>query len=195
MRPRSRRIVAQVGGHALHSVRAAAAHEVPMAKHPTIFGSLAKHDKGTIEIIHDDAKHYVYSNLFEVAARSKPYEKVAVAKNLEYVIEAIRAEGTSPWMACSHDEFVVVMDGEVSVEYVKLDDAHSVAPPGKDGTVLVREEPRGKRMGVIRLRRGHQALLPHGAAYRFKAERPSAMIQQTIQGDLTIEKWGEICAR
>jgi hypothetical protein len=165
-----------------------------MAKHSTILGSLGQYQKGTIEIIRDDPKHYVYSNLFEVASRAKPYEKIAVGKNLEYVIEAIRAEGVSPWMACAHDEFVVVMDGEVSVEYVKLDDVDAVAPSGKDGTVLVRGEPRGKRMGVIRLRRGHQALLPRGAAYRFRAERPSAMIQQTIHGDLTVEKWGEICA-
>lgn len=168
-----------------------------MAKHPkppTVLGSLEGFQKGNIEIIRDDPKRYVYSNLFEVASRSKPYEKVAVAKNLEYVIEAIRAEGVSPWMACSHDEFVVVMDGEVSVEYVKLDDADAIAPSGKDGTVLVRGEPRGKRMGVVRLRRGHQALLPRGAAYRFRADRPSAMIQQTIQGDLTVERWSEHCA-
>ena len=160
----------------------------------TVFGSLAKHEKGTIEIIADDPKHYVYSNVFEVAAVSKPYEKVAVAKNLEYVIEAIRAEGTSPWMACSHDEFVVVMDGEVEVEYVKLQDPATVAPAGKDGTVLVQGEPAGRRMGRVRLKRGHQALLPAGAAYRFRASRPSAMIQQTIAGELTVQRWGEICS-
>jgi hypothetical protein len=38
-------------------------------------------------------------------------------------------------------------------------------------------------------------LLPQGAAYRFSAARPSAMIQQTLKGDLTIEKWSEICSR
>jgi len=166
-----------------------------MATYHTVFGSLAKHEKGTIEIVNDDPKHYVYSNVFEVASRSKPYEKVAVAKNLEYVIEAIRAEGSSPWMACAHDEFVVVLDGEVTVEYVKLDRPESVAPADKEGTVLVEGEPKGKRMGTVRLKRGHQALLPKGAAYRFKAARPSAMIQQTIKGDLTQEKWAEICAR
>jgi hypothetical protein len=166
-----------------------------MATYHTVFGALGKYEKGTIEIIDDDAKHYVYSNIFEVAARSKPYEKVAVAKNLEYVVEAIRAEGVSPWMACLHDEFVVVMDGEVEVEYVKLDSPDSVAPEGKEGTVLVKGEPKGKRMGTILLKRGHQAMLSRGAAYKFKAARPSAMIQQTIQGDLTVEKWGEICIR
>ena len=109
------------------------------------------------------------------------------------MIEAIRAEGTSPWMACGHDEFVVVLDGDVTVEYVKLDDLAGVVPASKEGTVLVKGEPRGKRMGTIRLKRGHQALLPKGAAYRFVANKVSAMIQQTIKGDLTVEKWGQIC--
>ena len=48
-------------------------------------------------------------------------------------------------------------------------------------------------MGTVRLKRGHQALLPKGAAYRFNAARPSVMIQQTIKGPLTVQKWGEIC--
>jgi hypothetical protein len=160
----------------------------------TVFGSLSKYEKGTMEIINDNPKYYVFSNVFEVASKSKPYEKVAVAKNLEYVIEAIRAEGTSPWMACSHDEFAVVMDGEVEVEYVKLDNADAAVPAGKEGTVQLQGEPKGKRMGSVRLKRGHQALLPKGAAYRFKAPKASVMIQQTIAGPLTVQKWGEICA-
>jgi hypothetical protein len=166
----------------------------------TVFGSVDKFEKGTMEIINDDPKHYVYSNIFEVVAKAKPYEKVAVAKNLEYVIEAIRAEGRSRWMSCAHDEFVVVMDGEVEVELVKLrrdggDDGAGDAGAGKSGSVHVDGEPQGPRMGRIRLKRGHQALLPKGAAYRFNAARPSAMIQQTQKGDLTVEKWGEICSR
>ncbi len=164
-----------------------------MASYHTEFGSLGKYQKGTMEIINDNPKYYVFSNVFEVASKSKPYEKVAVGKNLEYVIEAIRAEGTSPWMACSHDEFVVVLDGEVLIEFVKIENPESVAPAAKQGTVLVKGEPKGKPMGTIRLRRGHQALLPKGAAYRYKASKPSAMIQQTLKGDLTLEKWSEIC--
>jgi len=159
----------------------------------TVFGSLSQYEKGTMEIINDNPKYYVFSNVFEVASKSKPYEKVAVAKNLEYVIEAIRAEGASSWMACSHDEFAVVLDGEVEVEYVKLDNPETVVPAAKEGTVAVQGEPKGKRMGVVRLKRGHQTLLPKGAAYRFKAARPSVMIQQTILGPLTVQKWGEIC--
>jgi hypothetical protein len=42
-------------------------------------------------------------------------------------------------------------------------------------------------------KRGHQALLPVGSAYRFTALKTGAMIMQTIKGDLTVEKWGEIC--
>ena len=163
-----------------------------MTTYRTVFGSLDKHEKGTIEIINDDPKHYVYSNVFEVVGKARPYEKTAVAKNLEYVIEAIRAEGRSRWMTCAHDEFVVVLDGEVEVELVKLANPAACANP-KPGTVLLAGEPDGKRMGTIHLRRGHQALLPVGSAYRFNAARPSAMIQQTLKGDLTVEKWGEIC--
>jgi hypothetical protein len=48
-------------------------------------------------------------------------------------------------------------------------------------------------MGTIRLKRGHQALLPKGAAYRYVANRASAMIQQTLAGELTLERWGQIC--
>lgn len=108
----------------------------------TRFGSLDHYEKGHIEIINDNPKYYVFSNLFEVARGARPYEKVAVAKNLEYVIEAVRAEGTSGWMAASHDEFCIVMDGEVTVEFVKLDAPDAVAPPSRDGTVAVAGEPR-----------------------------------------------------
>lgn len=166
-----------------------------MSEFVTRFGALDNYEKGHIEIINDKPRNYAFSNVFEVAAGARPYEKVAVAKNLEYVIEAIRAEGTSGWMAASHDEFCVVMDGEVEVEFVKLNNPDAAAVPGKDGTVAVQGEPGGRRMGSIRLRRGHQALLPKGAAYRFNSARPSVMIQQSILGDLTVEKWAEICYR
>ncbi len=166
-----------------------------MSEFVTRFGSLDSYEKGHIEIINDQPKNYVFSNVFEVAGGAKPYEKIAVAKNLEYVIEAIRAEGQSGWIAASHDEFCVVMDGDVTVEFVKLDSPDTVAPAGKDGTVRVDGEPQGKRMGTVRLKRGHQALLPKGAAYRFNSANPSVMIQQTIVGELTVQKWAEICYR
>ncbi len=83
----------------------------------TFFGSLQHFEKGGVRIIEGDPKHYVFSNIFEVAGNSRPYEKVAVARNLKYVLEAIRAEGNSPWYAASHDELAVAMDGEVEVHF------------------------------------------------------------------------------
>lgn len=164
-------------------------------QYQTNFGSLDKYEKGTIELINDKAKHYVFSNIFEVANKSKPYEKVVVGKNLQYVIETLRAEGESPWFTASHDEFVVAMEGEIEVHYVKLDDAQKIAPLGKEGSVRIQGTPSGKKMGVIKLRRGHQALLPTGAAYQFRALKRGVLLLQTIIGDNSVEKWAEICYR
>ena len=119
--------------------------------HPTNFGSLSHWEKGRAEIISGSVKHYVFSNMFDVASRSRPYEKVVVGKNLEYVLETLRAEGTSPWYACAHDEFAICMDGEVEVHFVKLDSA--AAPPDAKGAVLVKGEPKGRRMGSVALSR------------------------------------------
>ena len=100
-----------------------------MAPNRTRFGSLAHYEKGGVEVIKDDARNYVFSNVFEVASKARPYEKVAVGKNIEYVIEAIRAEGTSGWRVACQDEFALVMDGEVEVRLWKPDDA-TLAPAG-----------------------------------------------------------------
>jgi hypothetical protein len=161
----------------------------------TVFGSLEAYRKGSVELVSGSVKEYAFSNIFEVAAQAKPYEKTVVGKNLEYVIEAVRAEGTSPWYACSHDEFVIVMDGRLEIAFVKLDDPAAVAPPNAEGTVLVAGEPKGKKMGLVRLGLGHQALLPAGAAYRFTAAKPAVFLQQTILGPLSRERWAEICMR
>jgi len=157
----------------------------------TKFGSLEQFDKGGVDIINDDPRHYAFSNVFDVASMSKPYEKIAVAKNMQYVLEAIRAEGTSAWRTCVHDEFALVLDGEVVIDLVKLDD--SPLPDDAAGSIALDGEPQGRRMGRITCRRGHQALLPAGAAYRFTAERPSVMLQQTVVGPDTEFRWAEIC--
>jgi hypothetical protein len=156
----------------------------------TRFGSLADYDKGGIEVINDRPKNYAFSNIFEVASGSKPWEKVAVGKNMEYVLEVIRAEGTSEWRTCAHDEFPLVMDGEVTVELVKLD--APLAPSDKNGSIRI-DEPTGTTMGRLVLRRGHQALLPANAAYRMSASAPSVVLLQTILGDDTVERWADIC--
>jgi hypothetical protein len=164
-----------------------------MSQYTTVFGSLSNYQQGSIEVISGSPKHYVMSNMFDIASKAKPYDKIVVGKNLEYVIETLRAEGPSPWYACAHDEFVVCMDGTVEVHFVKLDDPGAVAPQGKEGTVLAGAAPKGRKMGYVKLKRGHQALLPAGAAYQFRAAAPGVLMLQTIKGDLSIEKWREIC--
>jgi|SRR5215831_12869356 len=159
----------------------------------TQFGSLEKFSKGTIELIQGNAKHYVFSNLFEVASRSKPYEKVVVARNLQFVIETLRAEGTSPWFTASHDEFAVVMDGEVEAHLVKLTQPEKFASASQDGSIQLKEPPDGRKMGFVRLRRGHQVLLPQGAAYQFRAVRTGVLLLQTVLGKHSVEKWSDIC--
>ena len=162
-----------------------------MTEYTTRFGSLDHFTKGGVDVIDDDVKHYVFSNVFEVAANAAPWEKIAVGINMEYVLEAIRAEGTSGWRTCAHDEFPLCLDGEVTIELVQL--AEPLAPEGHAGSIAVPGEPTGQRMGRIVLRRGHMALLPAGAAYRFSAPDPGVILLQTIRGDDTIERWAEIC--
>jgi len=159
----------------------------------TRFGSLEHYEKGGVQPLGDDPRNYAFSNVFEVTSNSAPWEKVAVARNLQYVIEAIRAEGTSPWYAASHDEAAIVMDGEVEVRLVKLD------PPlmaeEHEGTTALEGDPKGRAMGYVLAKRGHMMLLPKGAAYQFRAARPGVILLQTIKGDLTIERWKDICQK
>jgi hypothetical protein len=156
----------------------------------TRFGSLESYEKGHIELINDDARHYAFSNIFDVASHAKPYEKIAVGKNMEYVLEAIRAEGVSEWRAAAHDEFALVLDGEVEIRLVKLDEP--ALPEDATGSVALDGEPLGRPMGRIVARRGHMALLPKGSAYRFRADRPGVILQQTIAGPDTQYRWAEI---
>jgi hypothetical protein len=163
-----------------------------MSEYKTVFGSLDSYKKGEINIIADDPKNYVFSNVFEVAAASKPYERVAVAKNFEYVVECLRAEGTSPWYICAHDEFALCMDGTFEVHLIKPSNK-ALVEEGSSGAVMLKDAPDGKKMGRITAGRGHMAMLPAGSAYRFHADKTSVVTIQTIQGPVTVERWADIC--
>ena len=163
-----------------------------MSEYKTVFGSLDNYKKGEINIIADDPKNYVFSNVFEVASKAKPYERVAVAKNFEYVVECLRAEGTSPWYICAHDEFALCMDGKFEVHLVKPSNP-ALVEEGSSGAVTLKDTPDGKKMGRIIASHGHMAMLPAGAAYRFHADKPSVITIQTIQGPSTVERWADIC--
>ncbi len=158
----------------------------------TRFGSLASYEKGRVEPIADDVRNYAFSNCFEVAANALPYEKVLFGQNQEYVLEVLRAEGTSPWYTCAHDEFVLCMDGTVAIHLYKLE-ASQTADGNKNGAVLLDGEPRGQYMGWLKLNRGHQAMLPANAAYQFRNDLAAVLVLQTCKGELSIERWSSIC--
>ncbi len=161
-----------------------------MAEYKTVFGSLAQYEKGGVEVIQDEAKNYVFSNVYDVASKSKAYEKVCVGRNQEYSLEVLRAEGTSGWRTPAHDEFALSMDGDVEVRLVKLDNA-GLAP--ESGSVAISGEPQGRKMGSIKLNKGHMALLPLGAAYQFHADKAAVILLQTTAGQDTLYRWTEIC--
>ncbi|MEO1020697.1 MAG: hydroxyquinol 1,2-dioxygenase [Pseudomonadota bacterium] len=164
-----------------------------MSQYTTEFGSIDSFKKGGVTVIDDDAKKYVFSNMFEAAANAQPYERVAVAKNFEYVIESVRAEGTSDWYTAAHDEFVVCMDGKVEVHFVKLSDPDAAVDPESEGAHKLQGNPDGQKMGRVVLGRGHMAMLPVGAAYRFDSPATCTLMIQTIDGPETVHKWTEIC--
>ncbi|WP_445115338.1 hydroxyquinol 1,2-dioxygenase [Acinetobacter sp. WZC-1] len=163
-----------------------------MNTYTTKFGSLDNYEKGTIQLIQGKASNYAFSNIFEVAGNAQPYDKTVVGMNQKYIIESVRAEGTSAWYTCSHDEFVIAMDGEVRVDFLKLNQAIDSAI---EGTQLAGEQPDGQPMGYVVLKQGHQALLPAGSAYRFNSQKPATILIQTIKGPLSLEKWDEICLK
>jgi hypothetical protein len=130
----------------------------------TTFGSLKHYEKGGVQVIDDSPKRYAFSNVFEVASKSKPYEKVAVAQNLKYVVEAIRAEGVSPWYSAAHDESALIMDGEIEIHLIQPD--QPLVPDSTEGTV-------GTEDGL-----GEGAPRPHGVV----AERLSVSVPEFSAG-------------
>jgi hypothetical protein len=164
-----------------------------MATYKTEFGSLERFEKGGVTIVNDDVRNYVFSNVFEVAGNAKPFEKVAVAKNLEYVLETVRVEGSSPWRTSMHDEFALVMSGEVRFEFVDLETAPPDLPA--EGSVQLDGAPVGAPMGYVIGRQGHMVILSAHSAYRYSAERPAALLLQTIASADTRFRWAEICQK
>ena len=156
----------------------------------THIGSLDSYEKGVIEL-NDDLRKYAFSNIFEVAGAAEPFERIAVIQNLEYVAEVVRAEGDSPWYAAPHDEFAVVMDGEVTFHFVKMEDEQ--VPGHAGGAVQLGAKPNGPVMGKVTARRGHQVLLPKGAAYQMASSSPSVALIQTMDGPVTVKRWSDIC--
>ena len=163
-----------------------------MSSYTTEFGSIDDYRSGGVMAIDDDPKNYVFSNIFDVAAKSAPYERVAVGKNFEYVIEAIRAEGTSDWYTCAHDEFILAMDYEIKVEVMKLDDPDAVVDPESEGREN-RGRSCGQAHGLGQAQSRSYGILPVGSAYRITSANPATAIFQSVEGKETIQRWAQIC--
>jgi hypothetical protein len=156
----------------------------------TRLASLAHYEKGRVDVIDDDPKNYAFSNIFEVASLAKPWEQIAVAKNFEYVLEVVRAEGVSGWRAASHDQSALVLDGQVEVVFKTLTDGH---PLPHSGSGSVPDAATETLMGRVAARRGHLTLLPAGRAYQLAAPAPAVLLIQTVEGPDTQFRWAEIC--
>jgi hypothetical protein len=156
----------------------------------TMVGSLDSYNKGSIEL-NDDLKHYAFSNIFEICKNSKPFERIMVVSNLDYCAEVTRADGESPWYRAPHDEFAIVMEGEVEFEFYQLEEDE--LPTHAAGAERMPADPKGKRMGKVTARRGHEVLLPQGSAYQLKSDKPGVVLFQTSAGPESVEKWSEIC--
>ena len=98
------------------------------------------------------------------------------------MLEAIRAEGTSPWFTASHDEAAMVMDGEVEIRLVKLD--RRSWPRITKAPRCSRAIPTASRWATSSRRRGHMALLPERRGVSISRAKPGVILLQTIEGDL-----------
>jgi hypothetical protein len=157
------------------------------SKDQPLSASMRQYSKGGVEIVdpRENVKRYVYSNVYEIGARAKPYEKLAVAKNGPYVVECIVAEGVMPqWRLQPHDEFLVCLEGEVRVDFIA---PRTELPPGGH------PEVPGEELGYIIIREGNLCLLPKGVAYKLSAGRRSLLLQQGKQSADTVLAWEEIC--
>jgi hypothetical protein len=151
-------------------------------------GSMAQYAKGGVDIVdpRENVRRYVFSNVYEIGARARPYEKLAVAKNGPYVVECIVAEGVMPkWYLRPHDEFLLCLEGEVRIDFIA---PQTEIPPGGHADIP------GEEIGYIIVREGNLCLLPQGVAYRLSANRRSLLLQQTKQSEDTLFAWEDICA-
>ncbi|MFT4561893.1 MAG: hypothetical protein ACI9BW_001635 [Gammaproteobacteria bacterium] len=162
----------------------------------TSFGSIHDYAKGGVEITgKDEPSRYLFSNMFEVAANAKPWERIVVAKNLEFTIEVARAEGNSPWYTCAHDETALLMEGAMEVHFVQPTDAKVLASEDSEGAVRLAIEPQGAKMGHVVAAQGHLTLLPAGSAYQFLPSTLGVVLIQSALGEESVEKWADIVQR
>src|SRR5438094_8066133 len=119
-------------------------------------GSMQKYTKGNLLLINDKPLNYAMSNIFEIGATwKKSYDRVVIGKNGPYVLACFRAEAEdSNWWDMPHDEYVVLVEGEVTLEDRERPEE---IQPGPHKRVA------GTEKGHMALRDGSLASLPHRA--------------------------------
>lgn len=147
---------------------------------------MEKYTKGNLLLLNDKPIRYAMSNIYEIGATwPKAYDRVVVGKNGPYVIACFRAEGEDrTWWYMPHDEYALVVEGEVRVDYVEPRDEFAPGPHPKVS---------GTDMGHIVMRDGSLASLPARVAYRMKASRKSLMLLQSKHSEWLTYAWEKIC--
>jgi len=151
-------------------------------------GSMENYTKGSLLLIDDKPLNYAMSNVYEIGATwPKAYDRVVVAKNGPYVIACLRAEGEDrQWWYMPHDEYALLVEGELRVEYVEPRDELT---PGPHRNVA------GTEMGHMVLRDGSLASLPARVAYRMRAPKKSLVLLQTKHSPWLTYAWEDICIK
>jgi hypothetical protein len=162
-----------------------------MSTNKTVFASMEHYQKGGVDVIEGDVKHYVFSNLFEVAKKSMPFEKIVVAKNIEYVVEVVKSLNSSQYYINGHDEFMLVMQGTIEVEIFSPVNSFKSFP--EQGAEIIDGQSVNRRIGKITASRGHLLLLPEKHIYKIYSKGEGVFLLQTILGKHSIEKWSDIC--
>src|SRR6267143_1251011 len=124
--------------------------------------------------------------IYEIGATwPNSYDRVVIGKNGPYVLACFRAEGEdASWWYMPHDEYLLLVEGEVRVDYIEPRDQ---LKPGPHKTVT------GTDMGHMVLRDGSLASLPARVAYRMRAAKKSLVLLQTKHSEWLTYAWEDIC--
>ncbi len=149
-------------------------------------GSMEQYTKGSLLLINDRPIRYAMSNIYEIGATwPKSYDRVVIGKNGPYVLASFRAEGEDPsWWYMPHDEYALLVEGELRVDYVEPRDELGAGPHTRVS---------GTEMGHMVLRDGSLASLPARVAYRMRAARKSLVLLQTKHNPWLTYAWDRIC--
>ncbi len=160
----------------------------------TQFGSLDRYEKGGVQTISDDVKNYAFSNCFEIASKSKPYEKVVFGQNQIYVLE-MPARRRRVALVHLRARRVRARDGRRGGDPPRqaagrADRARRRAQRRRAG----QGRAQGREDGLDEDRRAAtRACCRRTPRISSRAAKPGVVVLQTCKGDFSIERWAQIC--